>query len=268
MMSMMRRAVRGLAFVALCGTGLLAAGCTAPPSPVAQAPVPAAGGIVLLGETHDNPAHHQWQLAQIEALYAREPRLAIGLEMVPQNRQAALDAWTAGTLDEAQFLAAVDWRTAWGFDYALYRPVFDFARAHHIPMIGLNVEREVVRAVGRGGWSALSAWTDLDLGRPVAPQPAYNRYLLAAFAGHGRMGDAGALNRGFAGFTDVQLLWDRAMAVRIAQARAAGAPLVAVLVGSGHVRDGWGIPAQLRDLGYASTFLVAPGADGATDSGE
>jgi hypothetical protein len=75
-------------------------------------------GVVLLGETHDRAADHRWQLAQIEALYARQPGLAIGLEMVPRSRQAALDGWTAGKLDEAQFLQAVDWQNSWGFDYA------------------------------------------------------------------------------------------------------------------------------------------------------
>lgn len=248
-MALRRRMARSLGLAALCGLAMVVAGCAAQPS---------AGGIVLLGETHDDPAHHRWQLTQIEALYAREPRLAIGLEMVPRSRQAALDAWTAGRLDEARFLEAVDWQGSWGFDYALYRPIFDFARARRIPMLALNIDRAVVRAVREDGWPALAAWPDLALGRPVAPLPAYNRYLAAAFAGHGRTGDADALNRGYAGFVDIQLLWDRAMAARIAAERAAGTPLIAVLVGSGHVRDGWGIPRQLRDLGHASTALLAP----------
>ncbi|WP_343714676.1 ChaN family lipoprotein, partial [Inquilinus sp.] len=122
--------------------------------------------------------------------------------------------------------------------------------------IALNVDRELVRAVGAEGWAALQARPDLDLGRPVPPSPEYNKYLAAAFAGHGRGTEGDALNRGFRRFVDVQLLWDRAMATRIAEARAAGIPLVVVLAGSGHVRDG--IPRQLRDLGYTSTALVAP----------
>jgi uncharacterized iron-regulated protein len=251
---MMRCRSRAFGLAVACLLGWVLAGCAAAP------PQEPAVGVVLLGETHDRAADHRWQLAQIEALYAREPGLAIGLEMVPRSRQAALDDWTAGKLDEAQFLRAVDWQNSWGFDYALYRPVFDFARAQRVPMLALNVDRAVVRAVGKGGWPALQAWPDLALGRPAAPQPAYSRYLAAAFAGHGQAKDSDALNRGFARFTDVQLLWDRAMAVRIADARVAGVKLVVVLAGSGHVRDGWGIGCQLQDLGIASTALVAPEA--------
>ena len=246
-----RRKILGLASAAL--LGWLAAACAATP-----AAVQAESGVVLLGETHDRAADHQWQLARIEALYAGQPHLAIGLEMVPRSRQAALDDWSAGRLDEAQFLQAVDWQNSWGFNYALYRPVFDFARAHRIPLIALNVDRTVVRAVAKDGWTALAAWPDLALGRPAAPSPDYNHYLAAAFAGHGQARDGDALNRGFGRFVAVQLLWDRAMAVRVAAARAAGAPLVVVLAGSGHVRDGWGISHQLQDLGIASTPLVAP----------
>ena len=233
--------------------GWLAAGCA-----VAPVPPRADGGVVLLGETHDRVEDHHWQLQRIAALYEEEPRLAIGLEMVPRGRQAALDDWIAGRLDEAAFLRAVDWQDSWGFDFALYRPIFAYARDHRIPLIALNVGRDVVRAVGKGGWAALQAWPDLDLGRPEQPSPEYNAYLAAAFAGHGQGAEGDALNRGFRRFVEVQLLWDRAMAIRIAQARAAGVPLVVVLAGSGHVREG--IPRQLRDLGYASTALVAPDA--------
>lgn len=246
----MRGRIQALALVGLLGWSV--AGCATP------APARPDGGVVLLGETHDRVADHHWQLQRIAALREEQPGLAIGLEMVPRSRQAALDAWTAGELDEAAFLREVDWDRSWGFDFGLYRPIFAFARMHRIPLIALNVDRDVVRAVGKEGWSALQAWPDLDLGRPVAPSPDYSRYLAAAFAGHGRAAEGDALNRGFRRFVDIQLLWDRAMAARIAEARATGTPLVVVLAGSGHVRDG--IPRQLRDLGYASTALVAPDA--------
>jgi len=229
----------------------LVAGCASSPA----APRPD-GGVVLLGETHDRAADHHWQLRQIAALHDEEPRLAIGLEMVPRSRQAALDGWIAGKLDEADFLRAVDWQDTWGFDFGLYRPIFAYAREHRIPLVALNVDRQVVRAVSRGGWAALQARPDLDLGRPVAPSPEYDRYLAAAFAGHARAAEGDALNGGFRRFVEVQLLWDRAMAKRIAEARAAGMPLIVVLAGSGHIREG--IPRQLRDLGYDSLSLVAP----------
>lgn len=251
----MRGRIVTLGLVGLLGWSV--AGC-AMPVPARPVPDRPDSGVVLLGETHDRVADHHWQLQRIAALREAQPGLAIGLEMVPRSRQAALDDWTAGKLDEAAFLQAVDWERSWGFDFGLYRPIFAYARMHRIPLIALNVDRDLVRAVGKEGWAALQAWPDLDLGRPVPPSLDYNRYLAAAFAGHGRGAEGDALNRGFRRFVDIQLLWDRAMAARIAEARAAGTPLVVVLAGSGHVRDG--IPRQLRDLGYGSTALMAPGA--------
>src|SRR5262249_12987990 len=142
-------------------------GCAAPAA--STPPARQDGGIVLLGETHDRVTDHHWQLQRIAALREQEPKLAIGLEMGPRNRQAALDDRTAGKLNEAAFLRAVDWERSWGFDFGLYRPIFAYARMKGIPMIALNVDRDVVRAVGKEGWAALRAWPQLDLGRPVPP---------------------------------------------------------------------------------------------------
>src|SRR5690554_1841257 len=47
--------------------------------------------VVLLGEQHERLAHHRWQLHTLAGLHAHEPRLAIGLEMLPREAQPALD---------------------------------------------------------------------------------------------------------------------------------------------------------------------------------
>jgi len=61
--------------------------------------------VVLLGEHHDNPDHHRWQLQVIAGLYALRQDLAIGFEMFPQEVQPVLDKWIAGKLSEAEFLS-------------------------------------------------------------------------------------------------------------------------------------------------------------------
>ncbi|WP_343715564.1 ChaN family lipoprotein, partial [Inquilinus sp.] len=127
----MRGRILVLAAASLLGWSV--GGCAAP----ASHPARPDGGIVLLGETHDRVTDHHWQLQRIAALHEQEPKLAIGLEMVPRSRQAALDAWIAGKLDEAAFLREVDWERSWGFDFGLYRPIFAYARMKHIPLIAL-----------------------------------------------------------------------------------------------------------------------------------
>ena len=69
--------------------------------------------MVLLGETHDNAAHHRWQLHTIAGLHALRPDLALGFEMFPRRIQPVLERWTNGALSEAAFLAEVEWERVW-----------------------------------------------------------------------------------------------------------------------------------------------------------
>ena len=71
--------------------------------------------------------------------------------MFPRRVQPALDRWVAGELDEAEFLRASEWREVWGFDPALYLPIFHFARMNRIPLLAVNVERSLIAGRVREG---------------------------------------------------------------------------------------------------------------------
>ena len=47
--------------------------------------------VVLLGEQHDDPDHHQWQLQTLAALHALRPNMVIGFESFPRRLQPVLD---------------------------------------------------------------------------------------------------------------------------------------------------------------------------------
>jgi hypothetical protein len=64
--------------------------------------------VVLLGENHDNPEHHRWQLHTLAALHALRPDLVLGFEMFPRRVQNALDQWVAGELTADEFLRRSD----------------------------------------------------------------------------------------------------------------------------------------------------------------
>jgi hypothetical protein len=138
--------------------------------------------IVLLGERHDSAADHHWQLATIERLYAADPRLVLGFEMFPRRAQPALDRWVAGQLTEAQFLAETDWAQVWGFDPALYLPIFRFARDNRIPMLALNVSSRLVRLTARGGWASVPQAEREGVGTPAPASAAYRQRLADAMA--------------------------------------------------------------------------------------
>ena len=52
--------------------------------------------VIYLGEQHDRHSDRQKQLEIIQALYRRNPQLAIGLEMFQRPYQQYLDAYIAG----------------------------------------------------------------------------------------------------------------------------------------------------------------------------
>jgi len=227
--------------------------------------------VVLLGESHDDAEHHRWQLHVLAALHAQRPDLALGLEMFPRRLQPVLDRWSAGSLTESEFLAQGEWDEVWGIDAALYMPLFHYARMHRIPMLALNVERELVREVGSKGWEAVPVERREGVDDPAAPTDAYLGTLYEAFVAHGPAGaqqaaaptEAELRDPQFVRFVQSMQVWDRAMARGIAEHLGRGeASMVVGIMGSGHLRDGFGVPHQLRALGVSETVVMLPWESG------
>ena len=239
-------------------------------------PAMAQRAVVLLGEQHDDMDHHRWQLQTLAALHAQRPDMVIGFEMFPRRVQPVLDRWVAGELTEAEFIAQSDWGKVWSMPAELYLPLFHFARLNRIPMLALNIDAALTRAVAANGWSSVPEGEREGVGQAAPALPDYEDFLFeihrqhVAARGHGsaRTGKAGRDEPGFRNFVDSQLAWDRAMAEALIAGRkrhadARGAlPLAVGIVGSGHVRFGHGIAHQLRDLGESSIGQLLPvGAD-------
>jgi uncharacterized iron-regulated protein len=222
--------------------------------------------VVLLGEQHDDPDHHHWQLQTLAALQAVRPSMVIGFESFPRRVQPVLDAWIAGELTARQFLERVEWEKVWNFPPELYLPLFEFARVNRIPMIAINVERTLTRAVSDKGWDALPEAQKEGVSRAAPASQAYEEILFEIFGHHAPPGGKPAARASrddpaFRKFVESQLTWDRAMAEALAsRAQGAGAqrPLVVGIMGGGHVRHGHGVPHQLRDLGVKNIGTLLP----------
>jgi len=223
--------------------------------------------VVLLGEQHDAMDHHRWQLHTLAALHARRPDMAIGFEAFPRRVQPVLDRWVAGELDAAAFLTQAEWQKVWNLPPQLYLPLFEFARIHRIPMFAMNVDRELTRAVAAEGWDAVPETRKEGVGRPAAPSVGYVEALFDIYRRHplAEKDKTQAPTRddpAFRRFLESQTTWDRAMA-EAAAARLSGAaggrrPLVVGIAGSGHLRNGFGIAHQLRDLGITRVTTLLP----------
>ncbi len=207
--------------------------------------------VVLLGEKHDCADDHRWQLQMLTALHQLHPNLAIGFEMFPRRLQPVLDRWVAGQLSEAEFLQQAEWEKVWDYDPRFYMPLFQFARQFHLPMLALNVDHDLVKKVRAAGWEAVPESQREGVGRPISPAPSYRAELQAIFDFHPRPND-NPQDRAiqFDHFVEAQTLWDRAMAEGIARFRQSNPnTLVVGILGSGHLRNGFGVPHQLRALG-------------------
>ncbi len=214
--------------------------------------------VVYVGETHDNFAHHKAQLAVIKALHGSGADLAIGMEMFQQPYQLYLDDYVAGKITEAEMLRKTEWYERWVYDYRLYRPILDFAKENNIPVIALNIPREITGRVSREGLESLS---EAERGQIPADidysDQAYTERLKTIFSQHAERSD-----RSFERFLQVQLLWDEGMAARAAEyLRAHPQKQLVILAGSGHLMHSSGIPNRVMRRQQVSSAVVLPGGD-------
>lgn len=208
--------------------------------------------VVYLGETHDRIADHEAQLDIVKALHARDPDIAIGLEMFQRPFQAVLEHYIAGDINEAQLRHRSEYDERWGFDWELYAPILRFARDEGIPLLALNTPAEVTRKVAREGLDSLTADEKRYIPKRDSIQTddsAYNAYIRAIFDRfHAEVGNhtANDDNDGFDRFFQAQVLWDETMADAIARALADEPERqVVVLVGQGHVLHNYGLPSRV-----------------------
>lgn len=201
--------------------------------------------IIYVGEQHTNPAHHQVQLQIIQAAYAHNPNLTVGMEMFDFTYQDVLDLWSAGQLDEKTFLRKTHWYANWRYDYALYRDILSFIKEHQIRLIGLNIPSHVTKKIRVGGLLNLG-----DEEKKLLPQnidlsyEAHREHIKEIFDGHKQhfKGDAQ-----FDDFYAAQVVWEDTMAERIAENWNDGT--MVVLAGNGHIQFKYGIP----DRAYKQT---------------
>ncbi len=231
--------------------------------------------VVLLGETHDRPGDHRWQLHTLAGLYAHNPDMVIGFEMFPRSVQPALDRWVGGGISESEFLKEARWDAVWGLGKDLYLPLFHFARQNRIPMVALNVERALVSRIAERGWTQVPESEREGVGRPAPISAAYRRRLAEVFLlkaqDHDQQGEqaqpgwsdadirAVLEQEDFQRFTEAQSTWDRAMAEALNDGlQRTGARLAVGIMGRGHVEFGHGVAHQLRGLQVMSVATALP----------
>lgn len=209
--------------------------------------------FVLLGESHDNPHHHQMQADIIRALAADGRDVSVGMEMFTRDNQKAMAPWSRGRWTEAEFIQKANWKTQWGFDYALYKPIFDAVKDLNLPLAALNLPRDWVRRVGREGASALTAEEKKWAPEINLENKDHRRIFTAMIGGHPLEGQRGD------NMLAAMVAWDESMAQSAADFMAARTSRHAVMVivaGSGHTMYGQGINYRLKKKGFDSIGVL------------
>jgi uncharacterized iron-regulated protein len=176
--------------------------------------------------------------------------------MFRNESQPALDQWISGEIAENRFEKI--YYDNWNFPWQAYRKIFKYTRDRRIPMIGLNVPREITRQVSRNGFKSLSPEQKEKIAEvSCIVDQQYMNYIRKAFGGHGH----GQLN--FIYFCEAQLLWDSAMAVyTLGYLKKNPDSIVVILTGTGHAQKG-AVPRQIRirsNLPYAVILPEIPGS--------
>ncbi|HYA32170.1 MAG TPA: ChaN family lipoprotein [Thermodesulfovibrionales bacterium] len=214
--------------------------------------------IVYAGERHTDFEDHLVQLEIIKGLLKKNGKIAIGMEMFQKPSQGALDDYIGGKISEKEFLKASDYFRRWGFDYHLYKDILRFARDEKIPVVALNMRKEIVEKVSKGGIDALSEEEKNELpGDMDMTDEDYKKRLKKAFEAH-----TDSETMSFENFYQSQIIWDETMAQSIDDyLKQEPDRQMVVMAGSGHLTHGSGIPRRTfsrNKLDYAIVLSDVP----------
>lgn len=205
----------------------------------------AAQDVLILGEVHDNPAHHAFQAERVAEL---QPA-AIVFEMLTPDQASNITPENRASM--AKLAAALRWEGSGWPDFSMYYPIFSAAPDAEI--YGAQVPRGAARDVRDAGlaqsFSGDAALYGLTEPLPDAQQTDREAMQMAAHC------DA-LPEELLPAMVDIQRLRDAELARAVVSAmRNTGGP-VAVITGNGHARRDWGVPSFLQRVAPELDLLV------------
>ena len=195
--------------------------------------------VIYLGERHDSRKDHLLQFRIISDLIKRGEKVVIAMEAFQQQFQDHIDDYINGEIDEKEFLEKTEYRKRWRFEPSLYAPFWRLAREKEIPLYALNIPSELLKEVREKGIENVKSGYLPP--RIILTHKRYEEFLREAMEDHKNVDEQR--------FFDVQLAWDNGMAYRIARILSAHPDKkIVVIIGSGHVWRGWGVPERVNYL--------------------
>jgi uncharacterized iron-regulated protein len=208
--------------------------------------------VIYVGETHNDPAHHEYQIKLIRGMLARKLRFAVGWEMFDWTQQALLDDWHRRRISLDELLRRTGFQGSWGVYSPAYTEILKITEQGRIRDLALNAPPELPRKIAHGENLTREEQQMMPEGF-VATEGAYQNF--ASMIG----GHPGMQKNDFQRFFDAQEVWDQTMAARILEftKRHPRVRLV-VLTGRGHLLGGYGIPFYVRQKSNVSQLILFP----------
>ncbi len=210
-----------------------------------------AARLVILGEVHDNAAHHRLQTEVLEAMLLAGRTPALAMEQFDREHQPALDLVRTSGERDAERIAEAGRLDRKGWRWPDYKPLVELAAANRLTILAANLSREDARALIKSG-----------MPRPgLAPASSAFQSSLEKDIVDGHCGIRPSLGL-LKGMVEAQRARDAQMAATLQRAGESGAVLIA---GAGHARRDRGVPAYLsageREQVLSIAFIeVDPGS--------
>jgi uncharacterized iron-regulated protein len=208
--------------------------------------------VIYVGETHDKQSDHAYELRLIRGMIRRRLAFSVGWEMFDQTQQASLDAWDRDAISLRQLFRDTGFDRGWAVYSQIYGKILETAQRSRRNNVALNAPPDLVRKVARG--RSLSRQEKALLPRGFTTSRAAYRNFVSLMGNHPGL-SVGHLRSFFA----AQNVWDQTMADRILrfEQRQSGVQLV-VLIGRGHVANGFGIPFYVGQKGALQQLILLP----------
>lgn len=204
----------------------------------------AAGGILVLGEVHDNPVHHRLRGILLRQLSGSAPRPGLVLEQLRADQQPEIEAFEALPAEKRSMdalLGAISWDRS-GWSKYPYGPLLEAALDGGYPLVAGDGPRDLVRMAARQGVAALTAAERTRLALTTSLGTDQDQAMLREIEdSHCGMLPASALE----GMVFSQRVRDAYLADAALQA-AVGHRAAVMLIGNGHARTDRGAPWYVR----------------------
>ncbi|RYZ49650.1 MAG: hypothetical protein EOP07_24115 [Proteobacteria bacterium] len=202
----------------------------------------AAAKVILLGEQHDNPAHHQIQAEIVERL-GREGRLrAVVFEQIDWTEQGVLSQLKPSNMEDLP--KKLDWDKSGWPSYEYYRPIVESAVKYNAKVVAGGLPKNRLKLLYSHGYEGAFTASEIERLRLRVPLDGEAVTLISKeiFDGHCKMIPEDHVAK----MIPIQRARDAAL-LRGYQNEAALDGVTVFILGSGHARKEFGLPSLFRN---------------------